>query len=57
MDYFSMKKQFSGYSAIFNYVPGSTFVRDGISTKVKHLFPDENGVNLPINNEKRLKET
>ena len=57
MDYFNMKKQFSAYSAIFNNVPSSTFVRAGISTKVKRLFPDENGVNLPINNEKRLKES
>lgn len=52
-----MKKQFSAYSSIFNYVQGSTFVRDGISSNVRYLFLDENGVNLPINNEKRLKES
>lgn len=55
MDYFSMTKQFSAYSALFNLTPNSTFVRDGLSNKVTVLFNDENGVNLKINNEKRLK--
>ena len=55
MDYNSMRKQFPAYSAIFNLTSSSTFMRDGISNKVIYLYNDENGVNLPINNEMRLK--
>lgn len=55
MDYYSMRKQFSAFSAIFNQVSHSTFMRDGISNKVTVLYNDDNGVNLPINNEMRLK--
>ena len=55
MDYYSMRKQFSAYSAIFNLTSGSTFMRDGISNKVVVLYNDDNEINLPINNEMRLK--
>lgn len=53
---YKMRREFSAYSALFNLTPHSTFMRDGISNKVIVLFPeDENGKNLPINNELRLK--
>ena len=55
MDYYSMRKQFSAYSAIFNLTSSSTFMRDGISNKVIVLYNDDNEINLPINNEMRLK--
>ena len=55
MDYYSMRKQFSAYSAIFNLTSSSTFMRDGISNKVVVLYNDDNEINLPINNEMRLK--
>lgn len=50
-----MRKQFSAYSAIFNLTSSSTFMRDGISNKVIVLYNDNNEINLPINNEMRLK--
>lgn len=50
-----MRKQFSAYSAIFNLTSSSTFMRDGISNKVVVLYNDDNEINLPINNEMRLK--
>ena len=51
-----MKKKFPAYSALFNLTPHSTFMREGISNKVIVLFDEgENGKNLPINNEVRLK--
>lgn len=53
---YQMRKEFSAYSALFNLTPHSTFMRDGISNKVIVLFPeDEDGKNLEINNELRLK--
>ena len=55
MEYYNTLKQFSAYSALFNLMPNSTFMREGISNKVQYLYNDENGVNLKINNEERLK--
>lgn len=55
MDYYSMRKKFSAYNAIFNLTSSSTFMRDGISNKVIVLYNDDNEINLPINNEMRLK--
>lgn len=55
MDYNNMTKQFSAYSALFNLTTNSTFMRDGISNRVKELYNDGIGINLKINNEERLK--
>ena len=45
----------SAFSAIFNRVPYSTFIRHRLSNKVRLLYNDNNG-NLKINSETRLKK-
>lgn len=47
---------FSAYSALFNNVDNSIFMRDKITNKVNWIYKDENNLNLKINNEQRLKE-
>ncbi len=47
---------FSAYSAMFNNVDRSIFMRDKITNKVLWIYKDDNNLNLKINNEKRLKE-
>ena len=47
---------FSAYSALFNNVDNSVFMRDKITNKIMWIYNDENNMNLTINNEKRLKE-
>ena len=46
---------FPAYSALFNYVDESIFIRNKISNKVQTILNDTNDLNLKINNEKRLK--
>ena len=48
-------KNFSAYTSLFNHVTKSIFVRDKLSNQVTKIFNDENGLNLDINDEKRLK--
>ncbi len=50
------KVLFSAYSALFNNVDNSIFMRNKITNKVMWIYKDENNLNLKINNEKRLKE-
>lgn len=50
------KVLFSAYSALFNNVDNSIFMRQKITNKVMWIYKDENNLNLKINNEKRLKE-
>lgn len=47
---------FSAYSALFNNVDNSIFMRKKITNKVMWIYKDDNNLNLKINNEKRLKE-
>lgn len=47
---------FSAYSALFNAVNKSVFMRDKISNQVIDIFSDENDLNDDINNEERLKK-
>ena len=47
---------FSAYSALFNNVDNSVFMRDKITNRITWIYNDENNMNLPINNEKRLKQ-
>lgn len=48
--------KFSAYSALFNYVDNSIFLRDKIANQVNWIHADKNGINLPIRNEPRLKQ-
>ena len=50
------KVLFSAYSALFNNVDNSIFMREKITNRVMWIYKDENNINLKINNETRLKE-
>ena len=45
---------FSAYSALFNAVDNSIFIRDRLANQVNYIKRDKNGLNLKIRNEKRL---
>ena len=53
---FNDKITFSAYSALFNNVDNSIFMRDKITNRVMWIYNDDNNLNLKINNEIRLKE-
>lgn len=47
--------EFSAYSALFNAVSKSIFIRDKVANQVTFIKSDRNGMNLKIRNENRLK--
>lgn len=47
---------FSAYSALFNAVNNSIFIRDGVANQVYWLYKSKNPNNLKIRNEYRLKK-
>lgn len=48
--------EFSAYSALFNAVNNSIFIRDGVANQVFWIYPSYNENNLKIRNEHRLKK-
>ena len=47
---------FSAYSALFNAVNNSIFIRDGVANQVYWVYGSKNPNNLKIRNEHRLKK-
>ena len=48
--------EFSAYSALFNAVNNSIFIRDGVANQVFWIYESHNENNLKIRNEHRLKK-
>lgn len=46
---------FPAHSVLYNYVDNSVFSRDGLSSQVRYLYEDQNGMNLEIFNPDRLR--
>ena len=47
---------FSAYSALFNVVDNSIFIRDRLANQVNYIYGDKNNENIKIHNIDRLRK-